>query len=266
MHTSTCLGRPKAHSIPWYLFIFHWHSLPEPASVVCDFEQGDIFYSAGPHRISIRVMLHITISLIHFKCDVTDHCQSDSISFSVVLRGSPHQSLSVWLTDHPLPISVSVMLQISHHRSMSVWGYGSPIINLCHCDVIDHPSSVSVSVMLHIIHHQSLSVWCYRSAIISLCQCDVTDHPSSIYVSVMDQTNTKASNNSKNKPEKTRTFQFYFLPGVTLFTAVSWLRNEERELFTSAFRDLWAILDPPQERRRKQKQQLHAFDNYTHYA
>ena len=243
MHTSTCLGRPKAHSIPWYLFIFHWHSLPEPASVVCDFEQGDIFYSAGPHRISIRVMLHITISLIHFKCDVTDHCQSDSISFSVVLRGSPHQSLSVWLTDHPLPISVSVMLQISHHRSLSLWCYRSPIISLCQCDVTDHPSSISVSVLLQISHHQS-----------------------SIYVSVMDQTNTKASNNSKNKPEKTRTFQFYFLPGVTLFTAVSWMRNEERELFTSAFRDLWAILDPPQERRRKQKQQLHAFDNYTHYA
>ena len=95
MHTSTCLGTPKAHSIPWYLFILHRHSLPEPASVVCDFEQGDIFYSAGPYRISLCVMLQITISLIPFKCDVTFHYQSDSVSFSVVLRGSPHQSLSV---------------------------------------------------------------------------------------------------------------------------------------------------------------------------
>ena len=175
------------------------------------------------------------------QCGVTG--QPSSISFSVTDRSSLTNLCQCDVTDQPSSIYVSVRLRITHHQSLSLWCYRSPIISLCQCDVTDHPSSVSVSVMLQISHHQS-----------------------SIYVSVMDQTNTKASNNSKNKPEKTRTFQFYFLPGVTLFTAVSWPRNVERELFTSAFRDLWAILDPPQERRRKQKQQLHAFDNYTHYA
>ena len=187
MRTSTCLGTPKARSIPWYLFIFHRHSLPEPASVVCDFEQGDIFYFAGPHRMSVSVMLQVIISLIPFKCNVTYHYQSDSISFSVVLRGSPHQSLSMWLTDHPSSISVSVMSQIIHHPSLSVWCYRSYIIKLCQYDVTDHPSSISVSVMLQIIHHQTLSVWGYRSSITNPCQCEVTDHPSSVSVSVMLQ-------------------------------------------------------------------------------
>ena len=136
------------------------------------------------------------------------------------------------------PFNVTLHFITNLTQFPSVWCYRAALINLFQYD-------------WQIIHHQALSVWCYRSSIINLCQCDVTDHPSCISVSVMDQTNTKASYNSKNKPENTRTFQFSFIPGVTLFTAVSWLRNVEGELFTSAFRDLWAILDPPQERRRK---------------
>ena len=34
----------------WSLFIFNRHSTQEPASIVCNDEQGDLFYSAGPHR------------------------------------------------------------------------------------------------------------------------------------------------------------------------------------------------------------------------
>ena len=31
-------------------YIFRWHSPREPASVVCNYEQGDLLYSVGPHR------------------------------------------------------------------------------------------------------------------------------------------------------------------------------------------------------------------------
>ena len=31
-------------------FIFRGHSAQEPASIVCIDEQGDLFYSADPHR------------------------------------------------------------------------------------------------------------------------------------------------------------------------------------------------------------------------
>ena len=34
----------------WSLFIFRGHSTREPASVVCNDEQRDLVYSAGPHR------------------------------------------------------------------------------------------------------------------------------------------------------------------------------------------------------------------------
>ena len=34
----------------WNIFIFRGHSTREPASVVCDDEQGDLIYSADPHR------------------------------------------------------------------------------------------------------------------------------------------------------------------------------------------------------------------------
>ena len=38
------------NSIFWNLFIICEHSIREPASVVPDDEQGDLFYSAGPQR------------------------------------------------------------------------------------------------------------------------------------------------------------------------------------------------------------------------
>ena len=34
----------------WSLFTFHGHSAWEPASIIWNDEQGDLFYSAGPHR------------------------------------------------------------------------------------------------------------------------------------------------------------------------------------------------------------------------
>ena len=34
----------------WNLFTFRGHSTREPASVVRNDEQSDLFYSAGPHR------------------------------------------------------------------------------------------------------------------------------------------------------------------------------------------------------------------------
>ena len=34
----------------WNLFIFRRHSTREPASIACDNEQGDLFYSAGSRR------------------------------------------------------------------------------------------------------------------------------------------------------------------------------------------------------------------------
>ena len=34
----------------WSLLIFHGHSTREPASVVCNDEQGDLLYCAGQHR------------------------------------------------------------------------------------------------------------------------------------------------------------------------------------------------------------------------
>ena len=38
----------------WNLFIFRGHSAREPASVVSNGEQGDLFYSAGLHRIRCK--------------------------------------------------------------------------------------------------------------------------------------------------------------------------------------------------------------------
>ena len=34
----------------WRLLILRGHSAREPASIACDNEQGDLFYSAGQHR------------------------------------------------------------------------------------------------------------------------------------------------------------------------------------------------------------------------
>ena len=34
----------------WSLFVFRVRSTREPASIVCNDEQGDLFYFAGPHR------------------------------------------------------------------------------------------------------------------------------------------------------------------------------------------------------------------------
>ena len=175
MHTSTCLGTPKTHSIPWYLFIFHRHSLPEPASVVCDFEQGDIFYSAGPHIEFLSVWCYRSSS-VSFPLNVMLHIITNLT-----------QSPSVWCYGAALINLFQCDWQIIHHPSLSVWCHRSSIIHLCQCDVTDHTSSNSVSMMLQIIHHQSLSVWCYRSSIIKLCQCEVTDHPSPIPVSVRSQ-------------------------------------------------------------------------------
>ena len=40
----------------WSLFIFHAYSTRELASIACDDEQGDLFYSAGPWKNSGEVM------------------------------------------------------------------------------------------------------------------------------------------------------------------------------------------------------------------
>ena len=42
--------RKKEKHMFWNLFIFRGHSTRKPASVVCNDEQGDLFYSAGQHR------------------------------------------------------------------------------------------------------------------------------------------------------------------------------------------------------------------------
>ena len=41
----------KSNNMFWNLFIFRGHSTREPASIIVgNDEQGDLFYSAGPHR------------------------------------------------------------------------------------------------------------------------------------------------------------------------------------------------------------------------
>ena len=35
----------------WIPFVFRGHTTREPASVACIDEQGDLFFSVGPHRI-----------------------------------------------------------------------------------------------------------------------------------------------------------------------------------------------------------------------
>ena len=40
----------KNSNMFWSLFSFHGHSTWEPASVVCNDDQGDLFYFAGQHR------------------------------------------------------------------------------------------------------------------------------------------------------------------------------------------------------------------------
>ena len=49
---STILERKHTKTVTHVLslFIFRGHSTREPASLVCNDEQGDLFYSAGPHR------------------------------------------------------------------------------------------------------------------------------------------------------------------------------------------------------------------------
>ena len=43
-------NQEKQQHMLWSLLIFHGHSTRDPVLVVCNDEQADLFYSAGPHR------------------------------------------------------------------------------------------------------------------------------------------------------------------------------------------------------------------------
>ena len=49
----------------WRIFIFRGHLTCEPATVVCDDEQGDLFYSAGTQHMNLQ-QLCVTMSRVTY--------------------------------------------------------------------------------------------------------------------------------------------------------------------------------------------------------